>query len=86
MTYWRKAIRLPIGIAPLLMRWPPNQMMATVERFMIRKSAGIIRAKSRWTRTAVVGEVGVGVLEALLLVLGPHEGADHAHARRGSRA
>ena len=38
-------MRLPIGIAPLATRSPPNHMMATVERFMMPMSAGIMIAK-----------------------------------------
>ena len=44
ITYWRNAERLPIGI-PESMRSPPNQTIATVERFMIPKRNGIIIAK-----------------------------------------
>ncbi len=53
MTYWRNASRLPIGMAPLLIRWPPNHRIATVERFRIANSAGIIRANSRLTLSDV---------------------------------
>ncbi len=35
MRYWRKAVRLPIGISPLSTRMAPNHMTATVDRLMI---------------------------------------------------
>ncbi len=53
MMYWRKAVRLPIGIWPLSTRRLPNQRTATVERFMIAMRAGIMSAKSRLTESAV---------------------------------
>ncbi len=38
------AVRLPMGIAPLATRRPPNHMIATVERFMMPISVGIMIA------------------------------------------
>ena len=53
MMYWRKAVRLPIGISPLSTRMAPNQRTATVVRFMITIRVGIMIAKSRFTESAV---------------------------------
>ena len=53
ITYWRNAVRLPMGIAPLSTRWLPNHRIATVERLKMTVSDGIMRAKSRLTRSAV---------------------------------
>ena len=53
MMYARKAVRLPIGISPASTRWPPNQITATPDRFMISMRLGIIRANSRLTFSAV---------------------------------
>ncbi len=38
---------------PSSMRWPPNQMVATIARFMISISVGKMRAKSRVTFSVV---------------------------------
>ena len=53
MMYWRNAVRLPIGISPLSTRSAPNHRTATVDRFMITMSVGIMSAKSRLTESAV---------------------------------
>jgi len=53
MTLLEKADRLPIRHATRIMRSPPNQTMATVERFMIPNRNGIIVAKRRLTRSEV---------------------------------
>jgi hypothetical protein len=42
-----------MGMSPLAMRCPPNHMIATMERFMISMSAGIMRAMIRFTDSAV---------------------------------
>ena len=59
---------------------PPNHMMATVERFRMTVSVGIMSANRRLTLSVVVREVVVGDVEALLLVPRAVEGADDAHA------
>ena len=53
MMYCRNAVRLPIGMSPRSTRLAPNQRMATVERFMIARSAGNAMAKIRLTRRDV---------------------------------
>ena len=42
-----------MGISPDAIRFPPNQTTATLDRFMISMSAGIIRAKRRLTLRVV---------------------------------
>ena len=52
-TYWRNAMRLPIGISPLSTRRLPNHRIATDDRLKMSMRIGISRANSRFTRTAV---------------------------------
>ena len=47
------AIRLPIGIWPLPIRWPPNQTTVMVDRFMMTSREGNAAAKIRLTSKAV---------------------------------
>ncbi len=54
-------MRLPIGICPLLTRWPPNQRTATLERFMIPISAGMASTKIRLTRRPVAVRLALAV-------------------------
>ena len=68
MRYWRNAVRLPIGIAPLSTRIAPNHMTATVDRLRIAVITGIVIAKSRLTRSEVSNRSRLAVVEALLLV------------------
>ncbi len=42
-----------MGISPEAIRCPPNHTTATLERFMISMSTGIIRANSRFTLRVV---------------------------------
>ena len=78
--YWRNAVRSPICSSPRSTRIAPNQITATVERLKIAVIVGIVIANSRFTWSEVVEQVAVGDVEALLLVPGPHEGADDADA------
>ena len=47
--YWMKAVRLPMGIAPLSTRMAPNHMTATVERLTMAVSVGMVSANRRLT-------------------------------------
>jgi len=53
MTYVRKAVKLPMGIAPLSMRMLPNQTMATMAKFMMAINDGIPKAINRFTFNVV---------------------------------
>ena len=53
MMYMRKAVMLPMGIAPLSTRRPPNHRIATVVRFITASTAGNATTKIRLTRSAV---------------------------------
>ena len=78
--YWRKAVRLPIGRSPLSTRdraEPHDGDRREVE------DRGHHRDRHREQPVdlqAVLEQVPVRVVEALLLVLGPHERADDADA------
>ena len=71
-----------MGMAPLSTRMAPNHITATVDRFMMRVSTGMVTANRRLTRMAGLEQVQVDLVEALLLVLGAHEGADDPDARQ----
>ena len=85
MRYCRKAVRLPIGIAPLSTRIAPNHMTATVERLRIRVITGMVTANSRLTRRDVLNRSRLASSKRSLLVLGPDEGADDPDAASVSR-
>ena len=69
-----------MGIAPLAMRSPPNHMIATVERFKMPMSAGIMSAKRRLTLGAVSVRSALASSNAPLEVVA-HERPDDADAR-----
>ena len=46
-------MRFPIGMDPSLTRLPPNHTTATLDRFRISMSAGMVSAKTRFTRNVV---------------------------------
>ena len=50
VMYWMNAVRLPIGISPLSTRNAPSHRTATVDRFMISISTGMVIANRRLTR------------------------------------
>ena len=66
---------------PWLATWMlPNHMMATVERFRMSVSVGIMSANSRVTRSVVPVRSALATSKRCLLVAGAVEGADDAHA------
>ena len=46
-TYWRKAVRSPMGMEPSAICLPPNHMMAMVVKLRISVTTGNTIAKSR---------------------------------------
>ena len=83
IRYGRKAVRLPIGMPPLSTRQAPNHMTATVDRLKISHHHRDRHREEPVDPQAGVEQVLVGDVEALLLVLGAHEGPDDAHAGQG---
>lgn len=53
IAYWINAINAPTCIWPSLIRMPPNQTMAIVEKFMTSIMIGIMAAMILLTLTAV---------------------------------
>ena len=54
IAYCSDAIIAPTCIRPASMRWPPNQMIATLVKFSITISAGMSTAMRRFTAIAVL--------------------------------
>ena len=81
-----KATSEPTDMAPLSMRWPPNQMTAMLDAFTTSIIVGNISAIRRPAFSDVSVRSCVDRVEALRLHGLAHERAHDAHARRSARA
>ena len=83
MAYCMKAIMSPTCMSTGATWCAPTQMMSSESPFMMSIMTGIMTTMTRLMNRHRVGQVPVGPVEALLLVLLRVEGADDHHAGEG---